>query len=107
MGASAELGLAADMLDGDIAQPFVAASVLNDAAVARIVADRGHSPLATLGLGPLHGAWELAEERGSRCADASGNGRHAVLVQGGTWQVGGPAYDASRGVPGSDALGRP
>ncbi len=107
VGASAELGLAADMLDGDIAQPFVAASVLDDATAARIVADRGHTPLAELGLGALHAAWDLAEERGTRCSDASGNGRHAVVVQGGTWQVGGPAYDASRGVPGSDALGDP
>lgn len=107
VGASAELGLAADMLDADIAQPFVAASVLDDTTAARIVADRGHSPLATLGLGALHAAWDLAEERGTHCEDASGNGRHAVLVQGGTWQVGGPAYDASRGVPRSDALADP
>lgn len=107
VGASAELGVAADFLDGDIAQPFVAASVLDDAAIGRLVADRGRSPLVSLGLGELHGAWDLAEERGTRCADASGSGRHARLVQGGTWQVGGPAYDASRGLPGSDALADP
>lgn len=107
VGASAELGCAADMLDGDIAQPFVAATVLDDAAIGRLVADRGRHPVTELDLGPLHGAWDLAEERGTRCADASGNGRDAILVQGGTWQVGGPAYDASRGVPGSDALADP
>lgn len=107
VGASAELGLAADMLDGDIAQPLVAATVLDDAAIARVVADRGRTSAMALGLGPLHAAWDLAEERGTRCADASGNGRDAIVVQGGTWQVGGPAYDASRGVPGSDALADP
>jgi hypothetical protein len=107
VGASAELGRAADMLDGDIAQPFVAASVLDDATVTRIVADRGRTQVTDLGLGALHAAWDLAEERGTRCADASGNGRHATVVQGGTWQVGGPAYDASTGVPGSDALAHP
>lgn len=107
VGASAELGLAADMLDGDIAQPFVAASVLDDAAIARVVADRGRTPATGLGLGPLHAAWDLAEERGTDCVDASGNGRAARLVNGGTWQVGGPAYDASKGLPGSDALADP
>lgn len=102
VGANAELGAAADFLDGDIAQPFAAASVLSGDVVRTMVADRGRSSLASLGLGPLHAGFDLAEERGINCADSSGNGRHATLVQGGTWQIGGPAYDASTGVPGSD-----
>ena len=76
VGATAEGGAAADFLDGDIAQPFVAASALgHDATSRRVVADRGRSPIGDLGLGPLHAAWDLVEERGARVADSSGNGR--------------------------------
>jgi hypothetical protein len=102
VGATAERGAAADFLDGDIAQPFVAASVLGQDVIAGIVGDRGRSPAGSLGLGPLHAAWGLVEERGTRVADASGNDRHGTIVQGATWQIGGPAFDAARGVPGYD-----
>jgi hypothetical protein len=100
VGATAERGAANDFLDGDLAAPFLAASALGPDVLARVVADRAHSPLLHLGLGVLHAAWDLAEERGSTVADSSGNARHGTIVQGATWQIGGPAFDASRGVPG-------
>jgi hypothetical protein len=107
IGATAERGAAHDFLDGDIAGPFVAASALGRDVLGRVVADRGRSPLAALDLGPLHAAWDLTEERGARVADSSGNARHGIIVQGATWQVGGPAFDASLGVPGYDPLADP
>lgn len=107
VGANAELGVAADCLDADIAQPFVAANVVDHETLVGVVADRGRSSVTDLGLGRLHAGWDLAEEQGVQCADASGNGRHAGLVQGGTWQIGGPAYDASTGLAGSDPFADP
>jgi hypothetical protein len=107
VGATAEGGRAADFLDGDIARPFVAASALGPEAIARVVADRGRSDLAGLGLGALHGAWDLTEERGTHVADASGNGRDGTIVQGATWQIGGPAFDAAKGGPDDDPLSDP
>ncbi|MFV2061921.1 MAG: LamG-like jellyroll fold domain-containing protein [Chloroflexota bacterium] len=89
LGASAERRRADDFLDADIAAPFVSAVVLSSAQIDTLTADRGRTSLARLGLGPLHAAWDLDEERGSEVADCSGNGRHGQLVQGGTWQIGG------------------
>ncbi len=100
IGASAERGAADDLLDGDIAAPFVMSGVIEPDALARTIADRGRRLLGQLEVGPLLGAWDLAEERGHRLADGSGHGRHGILVGGGTWQIGGPAFDAALGRPG-------
>ena len=107
IGANAEQGAADDFLDGDLAQPFVAASALQQPVVARVAHDRARTPLEQLAIGPLHAAWPLDEERGVEVHDLSGNGRHGQIVQGGTWQIGGPAHDTSRGVPGYDPLSDP
>ncbi len=107
IGASAEQGAADDFLDGDLAGPLVAATTLDDPAIARLAGDRGRSAVTALGLGPLHAAWPLDEERGARVRDVSGHGRHGRIVQGGTWQIGGPAHDASRGTPGYDPTADP
>lgn len=39
--------------------------------------------------------------------DGSGNARDGRIVQGATWQIGGPRHDASRGVPGYDPYADP
>lgn len=102
IGAFAERGAADDLLDADIAAPFVSGAELDPAALQRVVADRGCHPLGELELGPMHAAWDLAEEAGHVVADSSGQERHATLVGGGTWQIGGPGFDASRGGAGYD-----
>ncbi|CAN5795846.1 large subunit of N,N-dimethylformamidase [soil metagenome] len=107
IGATAEGGEAADFLDADIAAPFVATAELKGAVLAAIVADRGRSPVAALGVTSLRGSWQLREQRGRRLADSSGLGRHGRLVGGGTWQVGGPAFDAGRGGPDDDPVRDP
>lgn len=107
LGASAERGHADDYLDGDIAGPFIAATALEPATLSAIVSDRGRTPVTQLGLGPLHAAWNLDEERGELAVDASGQGRHGHVVQGGTWQIGGPAFEARLGDASYDPLSDP
>lgn len=102
IGATGEGGEASNFLDADVAMPFVSAAALDDEVLASIVADRGlHDPLQ-LGIPGVESFWALDEERGATVGDGSGNGRHGVLVNGGTWQIGGPSFDASTGVPGYD-----
>jgi hypothetical protein len=100
VGATAEQGVAADFLDGDIASPFVSGAALSDSTIGRIARDRGLTPITELVSEPLHAAWPLDEERGSTVRDASGSGRDGQIVQGATWQIGGPAFDASAAAPG-------
>ena len=107
IGANAEHGQANDFLDGDIAAPFVSGRLLPDTVLAAVVADRARTRLDLLGLEPLLGAWPLTEEQGSHVADISGSGRDGQIVQGGTWQIGGPAHEASHGVPGYDPAADP
>jgi hypothetical protein len=107
IGASAERGRADDFLDGDIAAPFIAATAISAKPLRDLVRDRARTRSTNLGLGALHAAWDLDEERGARVADTSGNARHGVIVQGGTWQIGGPAFDRARGAPADDPLSDP
>jgi N,N-dimethylformamidase beta subunit-like protein/concanavalin A-like lectin/glucanase superfamily protein len=94
IGASAEAGLADNFLDGDIAQPFVSRRLLGASELARVVADGGRSELSAI-VPDLIGYWPLDEERGMRAHDASGWGRDGTIVNGGAWQIGGPAFDAA------------
>lgn len=107
LGATAEGGEAADFLDGDVAQPLVGAFELDDTTARRLAADRGRSDVGGLVDGPLLGAWPLDEEVGERAHDASGSGRDGRIVNGATWQIGGPAHDPSVGVPGYDPAADP
>ncbi|MHB8397711.1 MAG: N,N-dimethylformamidase beta subunit family domain-containing protein [Candidatus Limnocylindrales bacterium] len=102
IGASAERGEAADFLDGDLAAPFVGAFALTAEQARRVFEDRAHTAIPGLGLGPLHGWWPLAEEHGPTVQDGSGAGRQGLIVNGATWQIGGPAHDPAKGVPGYD-----
>lgn len=100
LGATAEGGAAADFLDGDVASPFLASASLDAGCLARVVADRGIHDPAALGVSHLEGSWPLDEERGSLVHDLSGRTRHGIVVNGGTWQIGGPAFEAGAGAPG-------
>jgi N,N-dimethylformamidase beta subunit-like, C-terminal/Concanavalin A-like lectin/glucanases superfamily len=107
IGASAERGEAADFLDGDIAAPFVGGFALTADQARSIFRDRAHTAIPDFHFGPVHGWWPLAEEQGRAVADGSGNGRHGQLVNGGTWQIGGPAHDPAKGVPGYEPSSDP
>jgi hypothetical protein len=99
LGAMAEAGAAHDLLDGDIASPFLGDFALDEAGAARIFADRARTPVTALGLGPLHGSWPLHEEIGETVRDESGQGRNGRIVNHGTWMVGGPNFDAASRLP--------
>ncbi len=95
IGAGAERDAANNFLDGDIALPFVGHFVLESGDVRRLAADRGRTGIADLHAGEVLGDWPLEEEHGTHVADRSGRGRHAQIVNHGTWQIGGPGDDAA------------
>ena len=81
-------GVATAFLDADLAMPAIYGKALSPAEIAARFADRGSSrvrPDPT-----LLACWPLDEERGDRAADASPHGRHARIINQGTWMIGGP-----------------
>lgn len=91
IGAAGQGGVAAEFLDADIAMPAIYSRALSPDEIAARRADRGLS----VPTGPdVLACWPLNEERGDRAADASAHGRHARIINRGTWMVGGPAFDA-------------
>jgi N,N-dimethylformamidase len=90
LAASGEDGVATLFLDGDLALPIVHGESIGEARVSQRYEDRGLTPVTK---GRVHACWTLAEERGSRVADASRHRRHGRIVNHGTWMIGGPSYD--------------
>lgn len=92
IGASGEDGVASGFLDADLAMPAIHSKALTQTEVkTRFDAKALRRPE-----GPdLIACWPLNEERGDRVADSSGHGRHARIINHGTWMIGGPAFDAN------------
>jgi hypothetical protein len=91
IGAAGHEGVSTGFLDADIAMPAIYARALSPAEISARFADRGSSRPT----GPdLLACWPLNEERGERAADASPHGRHARVINGATWMIGGPGLDA-------------
>lgn len=99
IGAMAEHGEAADLLDADIALPFVGSFVLDAKAAKAIHARRSRLVRADLPGRGLEGFWPLDEEIGDAVRDASGKNRHGRILNHGTWMVGGPDFDPARRMP--------
>lgn len=99
IGAMGEHGAAADLLEADIALPFIGSFRLDAADVARIHAARGRLKRSDLPAHGLLGFWPLDEEGGAALRDASGAGRDGTIVNHGTWMVGGPDFDAADRKP--------
>ena len=91
LGAMGQNGAATRFLEGDIAQPAIYDRALSAAEIAARFADGGLT--SARGDGVL-GAWPLTEEKGDRVADVSGAGRHGLIVNHGTWMIGGPSFAA-------------
>jgi N,N-dimethylformamidase len=100
------LGAAADstgtryFLDGDIAMPVIYSAALTSTEVqTRYTQVMPNIPPAVPSGFPsaaaLIGCWPLTEEGGTDVADVSGCARPGVIVNHGTWMVGGPGFDAS------------
>lgn len=92
IGAAGKLGLAADFLDADIAMPAIYGKALTATEIASRVASRA---LILPASEQLLACWHLDEERGDRVADSSPHGRHARIVNLGTWMIGGPSFDGN------------
>jgi N,N-dimethylformamidase len=96
IGAGELRGLTDRLLDGDIAAPAIHGRALS----AREIGERR----ASSGLRPplpeaLQGYWPLDEEgRAGMVADRSGHGRDGVVVNHGTWMIGGPAFEADKPI---------
>jgi N,N-dimethylformamidase len=89
IGASGKDGLADFLLDADIAMPAIYARALSAEEIMRRYSSQAISRPADPA---LLGCWQLDEERGDRAADASPAGRHARIINHGTWMIGGPSF---------------
>ena len=86
-------GPAVNLLDGDLAMPAIYDRALAPDEIAERFQQQGSKPAG--GEGVL-AYWPLAEERGERIADTSGNERHGRIVNVATWMIGGPGFDGSK-----------
>src|SRR5262245_585542 len=82
-------------LDGDLAMPVIYRRALSGAEIAtRACMRQPQVPVDSA----VIGCWPLNEERGTVVADVSGCGRTGMIVNRGTWMIGGPGFNAA-GVP--------
>lgn len=91
LGASGVGEVAALFLDADIAHMGLHRELLGADEVAALFEDRGHGSVSTV---DWIARWTFREEQGETIGDGSGNGHTGVLVNGGTWMIGGPDFDA-------------
>jgi hypothetical protein len=82
-------------LDGDLAMPVTYSRALSGSEIATRASVR--PPQVPVDSAVI-GCWPLDEEQGAVVADVSGCGRTGVIVNRGTWMIGGPGFDAA-GVP--------
>jgi len=92
LGARGDYGEAFRLLDGDIAMPVIYGRSLSEEEIKQRHAEQGHK----VGQGDdVLACWPLDEERGCQLADVSGHKHHGRIINNGTWQIGGPSFDAS------------
>jgi N,N-dimethylformamidase len=91
LGAMAQAGITRSFLDGDLAAPAIYERALGAEEIRERFEQKGLRPAR--GKGVL-ACWPLAEERGDRVADASGDSRHGRIINHATWMIGGPGFNA-------------
>lgn len=92
IGAAGRMGRADYFLDGDIAMPALYSRVLPPTEIAARFASKGlELPVGN----DILACWPLTEERGDVVTDISSNGRHARIINHGTWMIGGPSFNAA------------
>jgi hypothetical protein len=82
-------------LDGDLAMPVIYNRAVSGS---ELVTRFGMRPPRVPVDSTVVGCWPLDEERGAVVADVSGCGRTGLIVNHGTWMIGGPGFNAA-GVP--------
>ncbi|PTL80328.1 N,N-dimethylformamidase beta subunit family domain-containing protein [Vitiosangium sp. GDMCC 1.1324] len=94
LGAYGDSSGTANFLDGDLAMPVIYSRALSAQEVsARANAGRSAPPTIPMG-GQMLGCWPLDEETGVSVRDASGYVRPGLIVNRGTWMIGGPSFNA-------------
>jgi hypothetical protein len=92
IGAAGRDGVTSALLDADLAMPAIYGKALTpEEIVSRFAAQAVSVPAEP----NLLACWPLNEERGQHVADSSTHGRHATIINNGTWMIGGPAFDAN------------
>ena len=94
LGAMGERGEAGRFLDGDLARVSLVEEAWDASTVGRRWAARG---LEALEGAAVLATWGFEAERGTDVVDRSMHRRDGVIVNRGTWMIGGPSFDA--GVP--------
>ena len=91
LGAYGSDGVADHFYNGDLAMCVIYQRALNKDDILKRFSDHGQTaPKDESALG----CWPFVEERGSRVADVSNDGRHGQIINKGTWMIGGPSFDA-------------
>jgi N,N-dimethylformamidase len=93
LGASGSNGTAVEFLDGDLAAPAIYSAALTDDAVAARYDAQGLTQAAA---DSLVAYWPLDEERGATIRDATGHGHDGLIINRGTWMIGGPSFDGAK-----------
>jgi hypothetical protein len=91
LGAYAVHGCTGNFLDGDLAMPVIYGRALSEEDILQRFQGKA---LTVPELGGVLACWPLSEERGRSIHDISGHGRHGVIINGGTWMVGGPSFES-------------
>ena len=91
IGASGGEDGAAQFIDGDIAMPAIYGRSLTSEEVRQRFRARALKAPETE---KLIAYWPLDEEQGERIKDQSQKGRDGLIINHGTWQVGGPSFHA-------------
>jgi N,N-dimethylformamidase beta subunit-like, C-terminal/Concanavalin A-like lectin/glucanases superfamily len=91
LAAYGSAGQTSNTLDGDLAMPAIYDRALSAAEIQLRAATRP----PTVPASNLLACWPLTEESGSVVNDVSANGRHGQIINGATWMIGGPGFDAA------------
>ena len=92
IGAYGSKGAAENFYNGDIAMVALYDQAIDLDQIKNRFTDRG----TTIPKGnAVLACWPFSEERGTRVADSSVDGRHGQIINRGTWMIGGPSFDAA------------
>ncbi|WNG41355.1 hypothetical protein F0U61_52430 [Archangium violaceum] len=92
LGAYGDICHTANFLEGDLAMPVIYGRALS---LEEVRARAGKSAPPTIPVdGQMIGCWPLDEETGVCVRDASGSARPGLIVNRGTWMIGGPSFNA-------------
>jgi hypothetical protein len=85
-------GLTGNTLEGDLAMPAIYQRAM---AATEIQARANTLPPVAPSTTDLLGCWPMTEENGQTLVDVSSWGRTGQIINGATWMIGGPGFDAS------------